>query len=606
VPWRKGVIILLAAFLAAISTNALAQVERARFDVLEDAHQRLKLNDLLKPTAALKWRRLPKGRLSGGISNSAWWLRTVVPVEGAKWARRILAVGSPTLDHVEFYIVRDGKLVRSSAAGETLPFSGRHYPARRIVFPIEASDAGASIYLRITSKGWASAHPQIWSEAAFLAQRADQSLIDGFYYGALGFVIIFNFFLFFGFRDTVFLSYAAMMAALMMFTAKLDGYPDQLLWPGWPDIANPAGATLGFLVTLIPCQFVRQFLQLPVRQPVLDKICLGLMALVVLGILAQPIITFGTALLAAVGVGLLGILLWVTAIVRAVVQGYTPAVYLLVGQFLIAPATAVMVLRLNGILETSLWTSNALEIALAGEAIMISLGLSARVAHLRRDKQRVERTLAEERSNVAERLVEAQEEEKRRISADLHDSVGQSLLAIANQLKMLAGRQDSESREIGGLAQNAQHALDEVRHISHELHPHQVMRVGLVPGLRDLVRRLFDGQDVSVLVDLDPEIDKAIPPREQLQLFRSVQAALANCANHACSSNLSIIGRAGPTGVDLTVVDNGIGFSTEGSKSNGIGLQTMMERMSLIGGRCEINSTAGAGTRVQFHVPNGG
>lgn len=518
-----------------------------------------------------------------------------------------MEVGPPTLDRAEFFVVQDDKVTVRSVSGETVPFSGRPYSDRRIAFPVDSANSKKVIYLRITSDGWASARIRLWPEADYLNHRANKNILDGAYFGALGFVVILNFFLFFGFRDPVFLSYSALIATMLLFSAKLNGYLDQYFWPGMPELSNPAGTSLSFLAIIAASQFTRLFLQLRQRQPVINHAFTVLIAAAILAMIAQPITSFGTVLVMTVVLGLTGVAFWLTAMIRSVLQGYSPAIYLLIGQLLIGPATALLILRLNGIIQANTFTENIMEFAIASEAIIISLGLSARVAVLRREKESVSAALSASRAETAEKMVEVQEEERRRISGDLHDSVGQQLLVIANTLRQMKATGNTGSKVIDDLATSTGQVLDEVRSISHELHPHQVARIGFVASVRDLALRLLGEQGVEVSVAIDPSFDSVLPDEMQLHVFRAIQAALVNCTRHAHAQSVQIVGALQENTARVVIDDDGVGFDDSVSPSDGIGLHSIADRMALIGGTCTITSAPNEGTTVRLSVPlNGG
>lgn len=600
-PCRLVLVLLICLLQAGAAAIAVGQPRELDIAVFEDPAGRHTI-DQIRALSKGSFKRLPGGRLAGGLSKSTWWLRLRLPSQFA--VPQVLDVASAVLDHADLFLVRDGRLIRREDSGESVAYNRRPYPERRIAFRLAVTDAGSMVYIRLRADGFVTAEPRLQSEAAFLQSRADQAIVDGFFFGALGFVVIFNFFLYFGFRDRVFLAYAALMTALMGFTAKLHGYLDQFVWPGSADLANPATATLALLAVIAPTYFVRNFLQLPSRQPLLNYAYLGLMLAAAAVIVAQPLLAFGQVILTAALLGLVGVGLWLTSMIRAMFQGYTPAIYLFAGQLFIAPATIALMLRANGTLPSNLLTLNVLELSLIGEAIFISLGLSSRVALLRREKRAVEATLESERASTAERLVRAQEEEKQRVAADLHDSVGQSLLVVVNRLGRLA-KGEPKPDAVAEVATDARGILDEVRNLSRELHPNQVLRVGLASSLTDLSKRLFADTGIEATVRLDPEIDTALEPEVKVHIFRTLQAALVNCLRHAQASSVQTMANRLNGSFEFVVADDGVGFG-DASTAPGLGLRTMTERMGLIGAEIDFSSRPNGGALVRLIVPANG
>ena len=201
-------------------------------------------------------------------------------------------------------------------------------------------------------------------------------------------------------------------------------------------------------------------------------------------------------------------------------------------------------------------------------------------------------------------MVRAQEEEKQRVAADLHDSVGQSLLVVVNRLGRLA-KGEPKPDAVAEVATDARGILDEVRNLSRELHPNQVLRVGLASSLTDLSKRLFADTGIEATVRLDPEIDTALEPEVKVHIFRTLQAALVNCLRHAQASSVQTMANRLNGSFEFVVADDGVGFG-DASTAPGLGLRTMTERMGLIGAEIDFSSRPNGGALVRLIVPANG
>lgn len=211
---------------------------------------------------------------------------------------------------------------------------------------------------------------------------------------------------------------------------------------------------------------------------------------------------------------------------------------------------------------------------------------------------------------LARSVNRVQEDERRRISRELHDGIGQNLTALKHQLTMidsqlLPGQEELRERLAASIELCTQ-TLEDTRQLSRLLRPQVLDDLGLEAALRWLVRTV-DGDD-SLRIELDIESVPALDVDLQTLLFRVAQEALANVVRHAQASEalLRLATRAGR--VMLTVWDNGVGFETRAaasaaSEGRSAGLSGMRERARLYGGDVQIESGADIGTRLRASFP---
>ncbi|HEX9124482.1 MAG TPA: PAS domain-containing protein [Actinomycetota bacterium] len=210
----------------------------------------------------------------------------------------------------------------------------------------------------------------------------------------------------------------------------------------------------------------------------------------------------------------------------------------------------------------------------------------------------------EERRSLLARLEEAQEEERRRIAADLHDDSIQVISAADLQLQALLGAADDPDlrRGIGEVHETLKLAVDRLRHLLFELRPVTLDQEGLAAALRAYLEDLR----FPVAWTLDVELTEEPPPDLGAIVFRIAQEAVTNAGKHADAGRLEVR-LAGPDGgIGLRVADDGRGFDPgdpEHPTPGHIGLPTMVERAELAGGWCRVTSTPGTGTVVEAWIP---
>jgi PAS domain S-box-containing protein len=225
-----------------------------------------------------------------------------------------------------------------------------------------------------------------------------------------------------------------------------------------------------------------------------------------------------------------------------------------------------------------------------------------KIAGVTLDVSELKRTQVE-LQQLAKRLMEAQEEERRRISRELHDDIGQrvALLGIELDLVQQLLHEQEPLRERVERAQLATGELGtDLHQLSHALHSSKLKYLGLPAALRELCTRMADKHSLAIQLECD-EQKLSLPEDEALALFRVAQEALNNAVRHSRANSVRVSLSHTPHDVRLLVCDDGSGFDPA-RKTSGIGLVGMRERMRAIQGDFQIISATQGGTEVQATV----
>ncbi|HEY3275210.1 MAG TPA: sensor histidine kinase [Syntrophorhabdaceae bacterium] len=207
---------------------------------------------------------------------------------------------------------------------------------------------------------------------------------------------------------------------------------------------------------------------------------------------------------------------------------------------------------------------------------------------------------------LSHRLLEIQETERRNIALELHDEIGQSLTALRIGLKRSEGSRSLESAlaSIHESMPTVEELIGKVRNLSAELRPSILDDFGLATALEWYVKRLASrvGFEAEFHTNLTEE---RFSPLLELTCYRIAQEALTNVVRHSGAAKVRVELRAGDGELRISIIDDGQGFDMQetlmrGSSGDGLGLLGMRERASLAGGRLEISSELGKGTRVHF------
>jgi signal transduction histidine kinase len=212
------------------------------------------------------------------------------------------------------------------------------------------------------------------------------------------------------------------------------------------------------------------------------------------------------------------------------------------------------------------------------------------------------------------KLIASQEAERKRIAAEMHDSLGQRLVVIKNLAYLLlrskkgAPTEGSDAQTIAEISDEASSALAETREISYNLRPFQLDRLGLTKAIEAMVRTTGTASGIRFTSELD-NIDDVFPEDLRINFYRIVQESLSNIMKHAQATEVTVCVKRRIENVILTIEDNGRGFPPDERSSllskSGFGLTGMDERARLLGGELKVRSTQGTGTTVLFEIPLG-
>ena len=206
----------------------------------------------------------------------------------------------------------------------------------------------------------------------------------------------------------------------------------------------------------------------------------------------------------------------------------------------------------------------------------------------------------------SQQLIASQEHERRRIAAELHDSLGQRLIVINNLARLLlrpqsrSGSEADRSQTIEEISGEAAAAIEETRAISYALRPFQLDRLGLSKAIESLLRTETRASSIEFTFDIT-NIDDVFREDVRVNFFRLVQEGVNNIVKHSHASRGEVVVLRTPRSVTLTIGDDGTGMAPgTAAGTGGFGLTGLGERAALLGGTFAIRSEAGHGTTLTF------
>jgi signal transduction histidine kinase len=210
--------------------------------------------------------------------------------------------------------------------------------------------------------------------------------------------------------------------------------------------------------------------------------------------------------------------------------------------------------------------------------------------------------------HFAQRLIDAQEDERKRISREIHDDAGNRMALLALLVRQIIkdhSLEDSAASvsELGKVLDSITDLASALRNISHALHPASLRYVGIGAALQGLQEGFRKTSGIKTEVVLPSGIPR-LPDDVELCIFRIAQECLQNIARHAGTDKVKVVLEHSRRRIRLTVSDNGRGFSpSEAVRKGGLGLLSMKERALSVGGQLTINSSPRRGTEVRLMIP---
>lgn len=269
-------------------------------------------------------------------------------------------------------------------------------------------------------------------------------------------------------------------------------------------------------------------------------------------------------------------------------------------------ATQTTIKPLNSLLE-SVWAvtkgnlSEQVEVSSRDELKTLAEAFNTMTVRLSETRQA--------RDMLMKQIINSQEEERQRIARELHDETGQQITTLMINLHFLENSNSMEefNQKAGEFRELLTQTLQQVRLMSWKLSPTPLANLGLEEALQSFIKKYEESADWNIELNTRGLQEVTLSTETQINLYRAIQEALTNIARHAHAENVKIEFTAENEILLIEIEDDGVGFDvaklTRQQNARGsMGLNTMKERVALIGGKLDIDSTPGEGTRITIRI----
>ena len=418
-------------------------------ELLEDPSKNLTITDIVSGQAKSRFIPSTADTPSFGFTSSAVWARFTVKNSLPHSVEYFLEAKYPLLDHIDLYTPTDTDGFTVLKAGDTLPFTQRIIQHKNNIFPIRlAPGEEKTLYLRCETTSSLNL-PLILQSPACLAEEIslEQTLL-GIYYGILLVMMIYNFFIYLGLKDSTYLYYVLFVFTYMLFQLSLNGMAFQYFWPHQIWWANNCTPLFIFLAYIFATQFTRNILDTARNIPRIDTILQAGLILSVIGATLALFVGYNLSIRLATLMSLTVIALIVAGFI-CMLKGYRPARYYFLAWSVSMLGVTVYALKTFGVLPHTFITHWGIQIGSAWEVILLSMGLADRFQLMKQEKEQMQTVYAqklEEAHGELEKSFHDLEQFKNSLEALVKDRTADLSRVNESLAREVRDRQKAEAR----------------------------------------------------------------------------------------------------------------------------------------------------------------
>jgi two-component system, sensor histidine kinase LadS len=578
--WKRIFLCLLSlSFLASANGNPIAM------DVyqLQDKSKNWTIEQVLKADNFSKIDDI--SALNFGISKSNFWLKIVVK-NTLPDATYKLVLSTITPDTIEIYGFKKDNILEKTLIGEGIPSNERF-----LNYYFKPQGDPSVYYLKITGDGQPIALPM-----RIIRSDVDHDvgifsiLFSGLLYGIVCFILIINSVLFVGTKEKLygyFLIFNIFCTGVVLY---FDGFVKLLIFQNSVYWNNQfiAIALCGSFISLN--YYLCELLKIKERKPVVNQYFRLINSI----FWAIGILSFWHP----TGFSLYVKLNLVLTTVEA---------FLLFYSVMIVFGTIVQ-LYFVGFLPVNLLTRYAVHGMILPPIFIQTFILFKRFKTLAEDQMALQTTLLTASEQYSQSLISTLENERKRLSAEFHDSIGQNLLVIRNRILLMLKQNptnNGQKEKLDGLAAITSETLDEIRAISQNLRPTTLDTIGLTASLSNMLERLKRSTEMKIDFVCPQNIDETIHKDLEINVYRILQELMNNVLKHSKSSQATVTITKEAHHILIEVKDDGLGFDTQKMTMTnaGNGFTSIKERVKILKGEMKIESEIQEGTTVNIKIP---
>lgn len=543
-----------------------------------------------------------ENEVSYGFSPDFYWLRFKLR-NTASFAREVyFTINNPHIKHIEFYKIIDEKLKLNYKCGDYLPYNTRPIDSEKFVFPIKLEEGeSATYFVKIDKRNTSVSFPTyLMTSKEFVKQSTQANLLNGILYGGLILCAFFSLLSFLYLKRFVHLWYCLYTIAIGLYLFTTMGYSFRYLYP------NTVIFTSFFRIVLLifGVIFLLKFTQLILKTRIYIKKNYHIINVIIYGFLLILFVwllfpnfyrLYITVMVKLVYLFMLFSLLsfFFTAFFTYKKQKNIVKLYLLSFGPLFLSGFITLLLEFGLVPEMRLKIPFLLIGGLI-QVLILGVGLFNEIRLIYKEKNDLSLKVIQKQQKITEAYINGMEEERLRISNELHDDIGSQLANIVRYA-------DHENIQSPKLRDKLVNTIDDVRRISHQLTPNTRLFSSFEERLKNLIEETFLEENVKCKLHFSIE-DKVLNDSQELSLYRITQEALNNIVKHSKANIIEVQYLTVENELTLIIEDNGIGFDNS-TVNKGNGLLNIQKRVDYLKGQMELSSYKNKGTYITISIP---
>ncbi|WP_316818190.1 7TM diverse intracellular signaling domain-containing protein [Pedobacter nyackensis] len=497
----------------------------------------------------------------------------------------------PPVNEVDLYTERkDGGFNHIKLNDKTL-YPNRPVKVNGFILPLSLSKGeNRHYYLRIKNNYKLKVPIYAGTLEAIYEEEHFKNIINGFMFGALLALMIYNLYIYIAIKDRSYIYYLGYIFFSIVFLMIWNGYFTHWL-PTW-SLRILTGSSAAVLIFSI--LFTNGYLRTAHYAPILFNFRKWLIMafLVPVAIDLAGFYVFAFQLLQASLC--IAIAYWLAAGYFSLKKGFKPAAYYLV---------ALGFLLMSYLFYEGFHSSMSLQMGLCLQALTLSFALAVDLNNLKKETMHLQKAMIAQTAGFSKDLIIGQDNEKENIANELNSCIGQQLVLLKNEMFVLEKRAHGTQQALfNSITKDIGKAIEEVSNVSFSLRPYQMDALGLKCSVERLAKDIETDTETAIHLDID-ETGQILDKVTEMNIYRMIQELLNNLIKHASAKHCWINIKNGKDYLTFFYRDNGKGFDPS-TISSGLGLSGIRERCTVINASISLASKHGSGTKINIKIPH--
>ncbi len=535
--------------------------------------------------------KVTDGFFNAGFTQYRWWVLTTISPTEKSW----LQIANPHINDLRIYEEENGKWKQTYVSGDYYPYAKRIFDDPDYWFPIEPKQQ--RILMRVDKKGESLNIPlRLIRERALAPYLANRNFFHGMFLGWIVLLLMLNLFLWISLKDPIHFFYILYVSFSVLWIVSQWGMGFRYFWPEWTDFTAKARPFFSNISYIFLLELTARFFTIQNTQPLYRRairIVQLLMVISSFGLLVTDYANSSTIMryvfLTSMNIIWIGALVLIILFIwKSYAKQKTLALFFLsalgfFGVYILLLLLSQYNLGGNWMFFANMYGS---PVGFLGESTILSFGLSQRYNLYKKEKDQAMQALEKEKREVADKMIQTQEEERNRLARELHDGLG----GLLGSIRIGADhRLKSDPETQHWIGEQLDMAVTDLRNIAHDLMPVQLQEQGLDRILEKTVARWNSGEGYKIRYT--SQLKNRYPLRTEAALYRIVLELLHNIKKHAEASEVTIEiwEDEKMNKLTLLVEDNGKGFDT--GKEEGIGWKSIRQRVQYMNGKINLDSS---------------